>query len=158
MHRESRVIRIVYRRSDKILKMHGGIRPMSGHIANRVHQTARPAAIKMRAALLFKNGPKVISPIRLAVIVVQDGPAGKLWRSELFAKRHHRWGAREVVELEIRFAALDEMLDHGANGGDADTARDKNIAFRLRSRHRELVGRGFDGHFVALFGLGRETQ
>ncbi len=71
LHLELDVVGVGRRSADKILEMHGGVRPMPGHVAHRVHQAARPAAIKMSAALLFEYRPEVIGLIGVAIVVVQ---------------------------------------------------------------------------------------
>ena len=51
--------------------MHRRIRPVTGHVAHGVHQAARPAAIEMRAALLFQHRPQVVGLIGIAIVVMQ---------------------------------------------------------------------------------------
>src|SRR4029077_15864910 len=58
--------------SDKVLEMHGRIRPVSGHVAHRVHQSARSATIKMGAAVLFQHRPEIVGLPGVAIVVVEN--------------------------------------------------------------------------------------
>src|SRR6478752_2908318 len=90
--------------SDKVLEMHGRIRPVSGHVAHRVHQSARSATIKMRAALLFQHRPEIIGLVGVAIVVMENDLAGEFACAKFLAKGHGLRRSREIIQLEVLLA------------------------------------------------------
>src|SRR5882724_2635799 len=86
---------------DEILKVHGRIRPVAGHIADGVHQTARTATIKVSAALFFQHRPEIVGLLGIAVIMMEDDFSGQFARAELVAKSRRGGGPGEVVQFEV---------------------------------------------------------
>src|ERR1700719_5248474 len=81
---------------DEILKVHGRIRPVTGHIADGVHQAARTATIKMGAALLFQRRPEIVGLLGITVIMMEDDFSGQFARAELFPKGHRLRRSGEI--------------------------------------------------------------
>src|SRR6266404_6965139 len=108
---EGPVVRMGCGCPDEILEVHGGIRPMTGHVADRVHQAARPATIEMSAALFFQHGPEVVSLIGLAIVMVENDLAGKFRSAELLAKGHRLLCPGEIVQGEVLLTLADAVKD-----------------------------------------------
>src|ERR1700676_1516086 len=94
---------------DEILKVHGRIRPVAGHIADGVHQAARTTTIKMGAALFFQHWPEIVGLPGLAVIMMEDDVSGQFARAELFPKGHRLRRSGEVVEFEVLLTMTDAL-------------------------------------------------
>src|SRR5579883_2758908 len=107
-------------------EMHCRRRPVPGHVADRLHQAPRPAAIEVASGLL-DDRPKVERAGEIAAVMVDGHLAAQCRRGEVAAKgsRIGRTGA--VVELEAVAIRL-QLADHGHDRRDADAAGDEDVS------------------------------
>ena len=146
-HPEWLVVGRVLLRLGERLEVHGGWRPVAGHVAHRCHQPARTAAIDVALGLL-EHRPEIERARGIAAVMMDHHLAAEFGAAELVAERGLLRRARAIVKLETAAGAL-EMADHGHDRRDADAARDERVAGRTFDQGK-IVARRRDQDFVAV--------
>src|ERR1039457_6324827 len=101
LHLERLVGRLVRLGIAEGLEMHGSRRPMVGHMAHRLHQRARPAAIQMLAGFSFREDrPQVERVGGIAPVVVDGDVVLEFGRAQLVEKRGGFRRTRTVIKPE----------------------------------------------------------